>query len=453
MLKFSSLLSSLLLLVPPAMVNAQASASPQTISIQSRALPKGFRSSSSPRRRALDPVNVPLDDFFLGTDLQWFGNITVGTPPQILSVVFDTGSVTLEVTSDLCERCPQKKFNTTASTTFVDRNVTQTISFDTGGGVDPVIDNDYTLTLRSAKDTIGLVGGFQAKDMDVFLIVNQTEKFDIDPYSGIQGLGASAQGLFEALINQGLPSLFSMYLTPKSVGNAELTLGGIDSSKFTGELIYGSLPPDPSGEPPRLWLLQSPGISVNGMTNDLLNTSRGIIFDSGTSNVVFSTNITEAIYSMISSDIKPNSAEPGTYGIACDKVNSLPATIDLTFTSQNGTAFNLTIPSSELNVGPFSGNSSECQTLINAMDGVEIVGGSLMKHYYTVYDIGKQRLGFAKAVNVSDTTPSAVTSGNGTSAGSAQGGEQGKPSGALSLRSSASTFALLMAVAFALVQM
>ncbi|KAF4620730.1 hypothetical protein D9613_001014 [Agrocybe pediades] len=309
MLKFSSLLSFLLLLVPlPATVNAQASALPQTISIQSRALPKGYRSSSSLRRRALDPVNVPLDDFFLGTDLQWFGNITVGTPPQIVSVNFDTGSFALEVTSDLCERCPQKKFNTTASTTFVDGNVTQTISFDTGEGVDPVIDNDYSLTLRAAKDTIGLVGGFQAKDIDVFLIVNQTEKFDIEPYSGIQGVGASAQGLFEVLVNQGLPSLFSMYLTPKSVGNAELTLGGIDSSKFTGELIYGSVPPDPSGKPPRLWLLQSSGISVNGMTNDLLNTSREIIFDSGTSNVVFSTNITEAIYSKISPDIKPNPA-------------------------------------------------------------------------------------------------------------------------------------------------
>jgi hypothetical protein len=27
-----------------------------------------------------------------------------------------------------------------------------------------------------------------------------------------------------------------MYLTPKAVGNAELTLGGLDNSKFTGKL-------------------------------------------------------------------------------------------------------------------------------------------------------------------------------------------------------------------------
>ena len=31
-------------------------------------------------------------------------------------------------------------------------------------------------------------------------------------------------------------ALFSLYLTPKSVGNAEMTIGGIDESKFKGEI-------------------------------------------------------------------------------------------------------------------------------------------------------------------------------------------------------------------------
>lgn len=39
---------------------------PQTISLQSRRSPK----ESPLRRRALSPSNVPLADFFLGTDLQ-----------------------------------------------------------------------------------------------------------------------------------------------------------------------------------------------------------------------------------------------------------------------------------------------------------------------------------------------------------------------------------------------
>ena len=98
---------------------------------------------------------------------------------------------------------------------------------------------------------------------------------------------------------------------------------------------------------------------------------------------------------MISPDIEPNAAEPGAYGIACDLISSLPAQIDIAFTSQEGVPFNLTIPSSELNVGPFTNDPKTCQTLINAFDGLSLVGGSLLKHYYSIWDVGGQRLGFA----------------------------------------------------------
>ena len=47
---------------------------PVPITLQARKAPKGFLSGL--RRRALDAIEVPLDDFFQGTDLQWFGNIS-----------------------------------------------------------------------------------------------------------------------------------------------------------------------------------------------------------------------------------------------------------------------------------------------------------------------------------------------------------------------------------------
>lgn len=118
----------------------------------------------------------------------------------------------------------------------------------------------------------------------------------------------------------------------------------------------------------------------------------------------------QAIYALISPDIKANSDEPGTYGIACDQISSLPAIIDLTFTSQAGEPFNLTIPSSELSVGPFANNASLCQTLINAFDGVELVGGSVLKHYYSVWDIGAQRIGFAPSNSTQSDTSSQSSS-------------------------------------------
>ncbi|KAL0950379.1 hypothetical protein HGRIS_010341 [Hohenbuehelia grisea] len=361
---------------------------PQTIQLSSRVAPRG----ASLKSRALSPTTIPLADFFLGTDLQWFGNISVGTPPQDITVVFDTGSVTLEFVSTACGApcSKQKAFDSSKSSTFVDTGRTSSITFSTGVGVDPVIGANYRLTLRGARDTVG-IGGLSAPNIDFSVITNQTPKFGIDPFSGIQGMGASAAGIFAALVNQGLPSLFSLFLTPNSVGKAEMTLGGIDTSKFTGSLTFASLPANAG----RTWQLVSPQLSVNGKTSTVLRRSRTIIFDSGTSNILFSTDTANAIYALISPDIKPNPDEPGTYGIACNRIASLPASIDIAFTAQNGQPFNLTIPSNELSVGPFTGNPALCQTLINAFDGLELVGGSLLKHYYSVWDVGGKRMGFA----------------------------------------------------------
>ncbi|KAF8639537.1 hypothetical protein AX17_001442 [Amanita inopinata Kibby_2008] len=323
---------------------------------------------------------------------RWFGNITVGTPPQVVSVVFDTGSSTLEFASTLCHSAcdHQVKFDPSKSSTYVDGGQTTSISFATGVGVDPVVGDNYRLTLRSATDTVA-IGNLVAPNVDLYLITDQTRAFAIDPFSGIMGLGATAQGFFARAINQGLPSLFSFYVTPESIGNAELTIGGIDQTKFQGDPIYATLP----GGSGTTWQLTSTGISVNGKTTGALNSGRSIIFDSGTSNVLFSTETAEAIYALISPDIKPNNAEPGTYGIACNKIPLLPAVIDITFTSEDGSPFNLTIPSSELSVGPFANDRTMCQTLINAFDGLDLVGGSVLKHYYSIWDVGGQRMGFA----------------------------------------------------------
>ncbi|KAH8103475.1 acid protease [Cristinia sonorae] len=380
------LLPLALLVLSVAGASVEPRAKPTKISLSSRKVDRG-----TIRRRALNPSEVPLADYFNGTDLQWFGEIQIGTPPQPFTVVFDTGSSSLEVTSTSCGTVcnRQKKFDPSKSSTFVDGGRTSTITFGTGVGVDPVIGNNWRLSLRSATDTVS-VGGIAAKGLSFFLITDQTPTFSPDPFDGIQGIAASGSSLMRALINQGLPSLFSLFLTPNSVGNAEMTLGGIDNSKFQGDLVFAPMPAGTGAT----WQLTSSNIFVNGQSSTRLARSRTFIFDSGTSNIVLPQADAVAIYALISPDIKPNNAEPGTFGIACNRISTLPAEISFTFTDSNRRPFNLTIPSSELSVGPFRSNPSLCQTLINA-DQFTLIGASLLKHYYSVWDIGNQRMGFA----------------------------------------------------------
>jgi len=361
-------------------------AQPVTVTLSSRKVEPG-----SIRRRALSSSNVPLQDYFNGTDLQWFGPISVGTPAQNFTVVFDTGSFNLEIPGTSCSTCSnQRKFDGTKSSTFTDQKNSSVITFDTGVGVDPVVGDNYQLNLDQVEDVVS-VGGLSGGKIEFFLITKQTPTFDADPFDGIMGLGLQTGSFFQSLVGQGLPSLFSLFLTPNSVGSAELTLGGMDTSKFNGTPTF--IPVTGAGS---FWKLNSSAVAVNGKTTSALEGTQSITFDSGTSNLVFPQAITEAIYALISPDIKPNSAEPGTYGIPCSRVSSLPAVIDFTFTTTSGSPFNLTIPSSELSVGPFNSNASLCQTLINAMSGTNIIGGSLLKHYYSVWDVGNNQMGFVK---------------------------------------------------------
>lgn len=134
--------------------------------------------------------------------------------------------------------------------------------------------------------------------------------FSSDVFDGIMGLGTEPDSFFGALVEQGLPgkisssykicetrshillsalsALFSFYLTPKTIGSAELTLGGIDYSKFKEPMVFSTIRPNGA-----FWTLPSSRIIVNGQTNEVLSQTRDFIFDSATSNLVFPKALTE----------------------------------------------------------------------------------------------------------------------------------------------------------------
>lgn len=87
-------------------------------------------------------------------------------------------------------------------------------------------------------------------------------------------------------------------------------------------------------------------------------------------------------------------------------VEGITAEITLNFLTEDNKTLPLTIPSSELSVGPFRNNRTLCQTLINA-DIFTSVGASVLKHYYSVWDVGNLRMGFAPS-GTRECSPSSV---------------------------------------------
>ncbi|KAJ7039610.1 acid protease [Mycena alexandri] len=300
--------------------------------------------------------NIKLVDYFNGTDLQWYGQISIGTPPEDFTVA--------------CAN--QRQFAPSKSSTFQDQFFNSSVTFGTGIGVDPVVGNNWEMDLAFVADVL-VVGDIAIPLGGFFLITNQAPTFLPDPFDGIMGL---SPGMGDFFADAGVSAIFGMF-----GGAGELTLGGVDTTKFKAPLVHSPIVNDQ-------WALTSQGIFVNGETTSTLNRpSRSSLIQfilsccAGTSNILFVEETALAIYGMISPDIVANPDEPGTFGIACNRIPALPAVISIQFAG--------------LSSGPFTNKPELCQTLINVSEGFNLVGLSLLKHYYSAWDINGTRIGFA----------------------------------------------------------
>ncbi|EHK18645.1 uncharacterized protein TRIVIDRAFT_158819, partial [Trichoderma virens Gv29-8] len=331
-------------------------------------------------------------------DVKWYGELNVGTPPQTLTVVFDTGSSDLVIPSTQCVANPgctglQHLFAPEKSETFTSLNGSFRISYSTGTGVSA--SGNVEIEGLISRDVIA-VAGLQVQDFQFGLITNQSAAFGVDPFDGIVGMGfpsgltTGAQTFLGALYSSGQISqaIYGLYLTPQSMGQAEISLGGVDSSKLTSEINYIPVYPVTG---------QFNGtfekIYVDNRTTNV--SPNYVIYDSGTANIVAPKNDAEEIYAMISPFIRPIDTA-GTYGIPCSKLEHIKSSITFMIGGHK-----YIIPPQELNVGTISGQPGICQMLINSSGGDQekslwVVGGSLLKYYYTVWDIENARFGLAQ---------------------------------------------------------
>jgi len=166
----------------------------------------------------------------------WIGTISVGTPPINYTVDFDTGSSDLFLPGKNCDTTcnGHTRYDPSASSTSSDVGKTFSLSYGDGSTVSG---EQYTDTvtiqgLTATNQTLGAAkqysSGFQSAN---------------SPSDGLMGMGFqtiseyNAPPVFQSLVAQGQTDspVFAMKLT---ASGAELSLGGLDSDLYTGQVTY-----------------------------------------------------------------------------------------------------------------------------------------------------------------------------------------------------------------------
>uniref|UniRef100_A0A3B3TUU9 Cathepsin D-like n=1 Tax=Poecilia latipinna TaxID=48699 RepID=A0A3B3TUU9_9TELE len=333
---------------------------------------------------------LPVERLTNFMDAQYYGVISIGTPPQNFSVLFDTGSSNLWVPSIHCAffdlACwVHRRYNSQKSSTYVKNGTEFAIRYGRG-----------SLSGFISEDTVS-VAGLSVPSQQFGEAVKQPGiTFAVARFDGVLGMAypsisvAKVTPVFDtAMAAKLLPqNIFSVYISrdPKAAVGGELMLGGTDPQYYTGALHYVNVTRK------AYWQIDMNRVDVGNQLTLCKDGCQAIV-DTGTSLIVGPAAEVRALNKAIG-------ALPllmGEYMIDCKKIPTLPV---VSF-NIGGKMFNLTgedyvMKESQMGV-------SICLSGFMGMDipppagPLWILGDVFIGKYYTVFDRNEDRVGFAPA--------------------------------------------------------
>ncbi|KAJ7742870.1 acid protease, partial [Mycena metata] len=310
----------------------------------------------------------PLTDF--EEDL-WFGTITVGTPPQTLTVDFDTGPSDTFLPAVGCDSTCDGHTLYNPSARY--SPVPFFLQFGAGNATGFVFTDEVTIAgLTARAQSVGASNHYSVEFEEV--------NFPPDGLVGMAFPALSVFGdnpLFTTLVAQGtVPPVFGVKLADTG---SELLLGGVDTALFTG--AFRNVPS--TGQD--FYALNLQALAVN---NQIVATANGVvaIVDTGTTLLIGDPEGVEILYESIPG-AKDASAiiGPGFFTVPCNRLPTVGIELGNQLFNVGPTIFNL---------GVLEGN--DCVGGVVSMEGVPFwVLGDIFLRVSLVFDQGNARVGFA----------------------------------------------------------
>ncbi|KAJ1165440.1 hypothetical protein NDU88_005868 [Pleurodeles waltl] len=339
------------------------------------------------------PSSLTYERLYDYMNAQYYGEVSVGTPPQNFTVVFDTGSSNFWVPSAYCisEACrPHERFKSFLSTSY--EHVGRPFSIHYGTG---------QLLGIAAKDTLK-INNLSIKDQDFGeSVLEPGMTFALAQFDGVLGLGypslavAGAVPVFDKIMDQKLVEepVFSFHLNRNQVSGrgGELILGGIDHSLYKGAIHW--IPVTKKS----YWQIKIDNVKIQGRTVFCPDGCQAIV-DSGTSLITGPSAQIKKLQEYIG-------ATPSSYGdyfLDCRRLSSMPS---VTFTIAHK---EYTLNPEQYVLEEKLRRTTKCFSGFQAMDisssseQLWILGDVFMSKFYSIFDRGNDRVGLARSVHIKE---------------------------------------------------
>lgn len=336
--------------------------------------------------------------------LLYFINVTVGTPPQPLSLQLDTGSSDIwfpAASSNICQQdCQFGSYDSASSTTGT--TIAQD-AFDIQYVDGSTIEGNYITDVLN-------IGSTQVTNLTMAAATTASRAI------GIMGIGyqagesiAESEGvvypdIVNQLVNQGeISSLsYSLWLNDIDANTGSILFGAIDTSKYMGSLVSLPIQNDATTGTLTSFTVAWTGLtsSSGGSTQTYLNSSAVIaaILDSGTTDTLLPDAIANEIYSALGVTTDPS------YGniVPCDLGND-DLTFTFTFGGPDGAVVKVPLSEFVTTLLTVDGSTTTvdgkkaCTFAIDAAGSDPILfGDSFLRSAYVVYDLQNNMIGLAQ---------------------------------------------------------
>ncbi|KUL89256.1 hypothetical protein ZTR_03771 [Talaromyces verruculosus] len=336
---------------------------------------------------------------------EWISPVSIGTPPQELGLILDSGSWDLIVYSTQSDPSLLP-----ANITLYDPDKSYTAEYLEGYSFDIIYGNGDTETegdIECSGDVfqdVVTIGGVTAYSQAVESIVNYTAGFATLGATGIVGMALSKNNtvkpvkqktFFDSIKNELEKPLFVADLYLKA--DSHLDFGYLNKSLIEGPVTWANVDTDDSQQ--GWWSITIDAYQVG--SEKAVEGEFQTIVDTGTTNLLFQPDIVGAYYDQVPGSV--NSTEFAAFLIPCDA--KLP---DFTVTI-SGRPF--TIPGSLLNLEAI--NSTTCVGNIQIIPASTIggivqpnacLGATFMLPYLTAFDLGTLQVGFAQKRYIENAT-------------------------------------------------